>query len=243
MEKKKVSTREKLLAKMATRLSSTSSLDDRKNLIEKRFLKHARNTIPARGKKSQAGLIELFTAMLTAVQGTVAQVESSEQVPGAIADYLRQNNLEFKVCLDEEVERLGLPWTVNPEIEIESWQPKRSISVGITACFGAVAETGSLVVCSSRNHSITMNFLSETNIVILNATDLVGVYEDIWDRLRSASGLVMPRDLTLISGPSCTGDIEMILEFGAHGPKRLHVILVGVDGDAGPGQEPAGGIR
>jgi len=222
-----MSTREHVLAKISTRLDQTSSSVDRRSNADDRFLIHSRNTIPARGKQTHGELIELFTTMLTTVQGTVARVASMQEVPGAIHDYLDQNNLGVEVCLDEEVKQLEIPWGADSNLEFTTWMPKRSISVGITACYGAVAETGSLVACSSSSHAITMNFLSETNVVILEARNLVGVYEEIWDRLRTASGMLLPRDLTLISGPSCTGDIEMVLEFGAHGPKRLHVIIVG----------------
>jgi len=219
--------REHVLAGVTARLEEHSSLATRQSKVDGRLSMHGRNTVPARGKKSHAELIELFTAMLTAVQGSVTRVESLRQVPPAVSDYLELNTLGKEVCLDEEAEQLGIPWETNANLEFVAWVPKRSISVGITSCYGAVAETGSLVACSSGNHAITMNFLAETNIVILDSRNLVGVYEEIWDELRSESGMQLPRDLTLISGPSCTGDIEMVLEFGAHGPKRLHVIIVG----------------
>lgn len=227
MEETNMSSREHLLKAISVRLAATSSPEDRRSNIDSWLSMHSRNTIPARGKKSHAELVELFTTMLTMVQGSVIQVDSLQKVPAAISDYLEQNNLGEKVCLDEEAEQLGIPWRTDSNLEFVTWQAKRSISVGITACYGAVAETGSLVVCSSNTHAITMNFLSETNIVILDVRNLVGVYEEIWDRLRTASGMLLPRDLTLISSPSCTGDIEMVLEYGVHGPKRLHVIIVG----------------
>jgi L-lactate dehydrogenase complex protein LldG len=227
MEETEMSAREQVLAKIGTRLEAHSSPADRLQKVDGRLSMHPRNTVPGRGKKSHAELIELFCTMLTAVQGSVSQVESLQQVPETILSYLEQNKLGQAVCLDEEAELLEIPWNTSSNLEFTHWVAKRSISVGITSCYGAVAETGSLVACSSSNHAITMNFLAETNIVILDARNLVGVYEEIWDRLRTTSGMRLPRDLTLISGPSCTGDIEMVLEFGAHGPKRLHVIIVG----------------
>lgn len=232
-----MSSREHLLERISARLAATSSPEDRRSNADSRLSLHSRSTIPARGKKSHTELIELFTSMLTAAQGSVLHVESLQQVPDAISDYLEQNNLGEIVCLDEEAEQLEIPWGADSNLEFVTWQEKRSISVGITGCYGAVAETGSLVACSSNSHAITMNFLSETNIVILDVRNLVGVYEEIWDRLRAASGMLLPRDLTLISGPSCTGDIEMVLEIGVHGPKRLHVIIVG---SAVPEYEPVG---
>jgi L-lactate dehydrogenase complex protein LldG len=227
MEATKMSTREQVLASISARLAAHSNPVDRCNKVDRRLSMHSRNTVPARGRKNHAELIQLFSTMLTAVQGSVSRVQSLQQIPAAVSDYLGENNLGREVCLDEEVELLAIPWETGANLEFTEWAAKRSIAVGLTSCYGAVAETGSLVVCSSSHHAITMNFLAETNIVILDARNLVGVYEEIWDRLRTKSGMRLPRDLTLISGPSCTGDIEMVLEYGAHGPKRLHVIIVG----------------
>ena len=55
----------------------------------------------------------------------------------------------------------------------------------------------------------------------------LGPYEDAWDRLRAAEGEGrLPRTVNFITGPSRTGDIEQTIQMGAHGPRRLHVILV-----------------
>ena len=59
------------------------------------------------------------------------------------------------------------------------------------------------------------------------ANDIVGDYESAWDRLRTAFGKgLMPRLVNMITGPSRSGDIEQKLLLGAHGPRRLHVVIV-----------------
>jgi len=68
------------------------------------------------------------------------------------------------------------------------------------------------------------NFLPDTHVVVLRASEVVAAYEDGWDRLRAAGA--MPRAVNFITGPSRTGDIEQRIELGAHGPRRLHIILV-----------------
>jgi L-lactate dehydrogenase complex protein LldG len=63
---------------------------------------------------------------------------------------------------------------------------------------------------------------------VIDAKDVVGDFESVWQRLREKFGeAVMPRTVNLITGPSRSADIEQTLILGAHGPRRLHVIVVG----------------
>ncbi len=65
---------------------------------------------------------------------------------------------------------------------------------------------------------------------MVRAGQVVGAYEDGWDRLRAAGR--MPRAVNFVTGPSRSGDIEQTLHLGAHGPRQLHIVLV-EDGPAG----------
>jgi L-lactate dehydrogenase complex protein LldG len=89
-----------------------------------------------------------------------------------------------------------------------------------------VAETGTLILTSGPDNPTTLNFLPENHIVILFADDIAGNYEDVWDRLRRMNGSNLPRTVNMITGPSRTGDIEQTIELGAHGPRRLHIMIV-----------------
>ncbi len=85
----------------------------------------------------------------------------------------------------------------------------------------------------------TLNILAETEIVVLRASAVVGAYEEAWDRLRQertdpVTGGFMPRNVMLVTGPSRSADIEQTLELGAHGPRRLHIILIDDDPAAPP---------
>ena len=92
--------------------------------------------------------------------------------------------------------------------------------------FAAIAETGTLMLPSAPERPTTLNLLAEAAIVVLAADRVVGAYEEAWDLLRAELG-AMPRNVMLVTGPSRSADIEQTLELGAHGPRRLHVVLVG----------------
>ena len=99
-------------------------------------------------------------------------------------------------------------------------------SVAVTPCFAAVAETGTVVLLSSPESPTSLNFLPEDHIVVADAGRLVPYMEDVWPLLRKAPDGI-PRTVNLISGPSKTADVEQTIQYGAHGPRRFHVILVG----------------
>ena len=98
--------------------------------------------------------------------------------------------------------------------------------VGVVPAFAGVAETGTLVTLSAAETPSTLNFLPDTAIAILRRSDIVGTYEDAFDRARARHGKDLPRTVNLITGPSRTGDIEQQIQIGVHGPRRLHLVLV-----------------
>ena len=85
------------------------------------------------------------------------------------------------------------------------------------------------MLTSGADTPSTLNFLPDTHVVVLKAEDVVGPYEDALDRVR-ARGNGMPRTINFVTGPSRTGDIEQQIQLGAHGPRRLHILLVEGDG-------------
>lgn len=88
-----------------------------------------------------------------------------------------------------------------------------------------IAETGSLVLNAGPGVSSADFFLAEQLIVVVEASALVSCQEAYWQRLRRA-GLPLPRTVTLVTGPSRTGDIEQKLVIGAHGPVDMLVLVV-----------------
>jgi L-lactate dehydrogenase complex protein LldG len=98
----------------------------------------------------------------------------------------------------------------------------------VSHAFAAVAETGTLVLTSGPDNPTTLNFLPDVHIVVVSASDVAADFETMMARLRARFGAgAMPRVVNLITGPSRSADIEQTLILGAHGPRKLHVIVVG----------------
>lgn len=196
--------------------------------VAARMKGHPRGVIPARGKLDRKGLLELFADQAAAVDATVARVSALDEVPAAVADYLRGENLPTALRMAPDPKLDACSWDRAPMLDINYGKAEAEDQVTVTGAFAGIAETGTLMLASGPESPTTLNFLPDTHIVVLRADDMVGAYEDGWDRLR-ATGRI-PRTVNFITGPSRSGDIEQTLHLGAHGPRRLHIVLVEDDG-------------
>ena len=193
-----------------------------------RIAAHPRGIRPARSDRDSAGQVDLFQEQAETVNATVRRLGSLEEVPQAAADYLKDHNLPGSLRLAPEPQLTALPWTDSaPLLTVASGKAEPEDVTSLTAAFAGIAETGTLMLHSGPEGPTTLNFLPENHIVVLKASQVVGTYEDAWDRLRAArDGAAVPRTVNLITGPSRTGDIEQTIQLGAHGPRRLHILLV-----------------
>ena len=173
--------------------------------------------------KIDGDLVERFRAKSELLSSTVDEVASADEAPQAVARYLAARRLAAgAVCWPGLA---GLPWG-QAGIEVAARPATGSDLVGITGCFCALAETGTLMLCSSPDTPAATSLLPETHIAIVPAQRILAGMEDAWDLARAEMG-EMPRAVNFISGPSRTGDIEQTIVLGAHGPYRVHIVIVG----------------
>jgi L-lactate dehydrogenase complex protein LldG len=209
--------------------------EERETALQERVSAHRRNLVPARAAAlDDPSRVDLFVAMAEEVQATVARVASPAAVPEEVARYLAAENLPAELILAPDPSLDQMPWSERPLLRIRRGRAEASDAVSLTPCNAAIAETGTLMLSSGAATPTTLNFLPDTHIVVVHGNQVVATYEDGWDRLRS--GGMMPRAINFITGPSRTGDIEQRIELGAHGPRRLHIILVDDRQKAGDGQ-------
>ena len=166
-----------------------------------------------------SNIIALFRQKVIKVGGSIELIPNAKEIPRAVLAFLEQHDLPKALVVDSHLKTL--PWSNQLEIAYRAAQAKDVVSV--SRAFAGIAETGSLVLLSSRASPTTLNFLPENHLIVLAQPNLVSFIEDVWIRLRAQA---MPRTVNLITGPSRTADIEQTLQVGAHGPRRLHVILV-----------------
>ena len=193
--------------------------DSRRQEIERRLAAREAHVRPP----VEGDLVARFAEKVKLVASTFASVPGIEGVSRAVADYLDERGLgkEIVVTTDSFLEQVR--WSNEFAVARRAADPGDCVSV--TGAFAGVAETGTLVFVSDRETPTTLNFLPETHVAVLARDRLVAHPEDVWAVLR-AERPASPRTVNFITGPSRTGDIELQLELGAHGPRRLHVLLV-----------------
>ena len=199
----------------------------RRATVEARLTQHPRNLIPLRGQGDDDHRIGVFTAIMEAVGGSVEIVSDVNDVPQAVADYLRGQNLPAQIRHGSDAVLAKLPWHRGGALEVMEGRAVDSDRASITRAFGGVAESGTVIQISGPENPTTLSFLPEAHIVVLEIANLYASYEEAWTMLRTLVGEgQMPRSVNMISGPSRTADIEQTIVRPAHGPKHMHVILV-----------------
>ncbi|MCH7832641.1 MAG: lactate utilization protein [Proteobacteria bacterium] len=226
--------REEILGAVRSALAGTKRRDaiprGDSERARRRLDHHRANLIPARGRLGAKARLDLFIREAEKVDATLARVSSAAGVPREVARYLAKNNLPMTLKVAPGDPDLFIPWTKQTLLSVEEGPADGADPTSVSRAFAGVAETGTLVLLSGPESPTTLNFLPPTHIIIVSAAEIVGDYEEVWARLRKektgTDGRFMPRAVNWITGPSRTADIEQTLLLGAHGPQRLHIVIV-----------------
>jgi L-lactate dehydrogenase complex protein LldG len=216
-----------LFASIRRSLGVTGQEPARRAAVAERIAQHPRGVIPARGQLPPAERTKLFAQMVDAASGTAEILAGPADVPAAVSALLRRHNLPMQIRRGEDPRLAALPWGEQRTLEVTTGASDGHQLAAVSHAFGGVAETGTLIMASGPDNPTTLNFLPDTHIVVVDAKDIAGDYESVWQRLREQFGDALPRAVNMITGPSRSADIGQILILGAHGPRRLHVLIVG----------------
>lgn len=213
--------RERILAKirrLQARGGDAPSAAEREQL-DTYLKRHPRGPLPEVG----GDLVARFRLKAEASASTTDRVAAERDVPAAIARYLDAHKLPKSGCVWPSLSHLD--WA-GAGFSLEPRAAKGEDAIGVTGVYCALAETGTLMMCSGRETPASVSLLPETHIAVVPAARIVPHMEDGWDRLRAELGS-LPRAVNFISGPSRTADIEQTIVLGAHGPYRVHIIVFG----------------
>jgi len=221
-----VSARDAVLARVRDALPRTPEEQTAAEAaVKERLEAHASNLIPARGQLEREERVQLFAQLATAVMSDVRRLATLQEVPAATSTYLREHNLPQKLVLAPEPLLDQANWESQPLLRVRRGTAVDSDAVGVTLAIAGVAETGTLVLASSPERPALLVSMPETSIVVVAAEWIEGAYEQAWESVRAMPGGV-PRSVNFVTGPSRTADIAQQLELGAHGPKRLLILIV-----------------
>ena len=98
------------------------------------------------------------------------------------------------------------------------------IDAAITRTKGAIVDDGAIILWPDKREPRTMSLIPPVHIAILKADTIYSNLSEVIEKENWCAR--MPTNAVLISGPSKTADIELILAFGVHGPKELILIIL-----------------
>ena len=222
-----MSTRNVVLNSIRRSIAVSGTEAPRRTVTDERLARHPRGLVPQRGAEPAKKRAKQFSEMLAEAHGTVQELGSLEEVPAAVTAYLRSKNLPMSVRRGGDPRLAEIPWQNERTLDVTVGRSDGNQLASVSHAFGAVAETGTLVLISGPDNPTTLNFLPEHHLVVLSAKDIAGNYEAVWETLRKKFGAQLPRTVNWITGPSRSADIEQVHLHGAHGPKGLHVLIVG----------------
>jgi L-lactate dehydrogenase complex protein LldF len=171
--------------------------------------------------EGKANLVSMFTTELEAVGGKVIVCPPSE-LAGRILSLLMDKSIQKVMAWDGSQLPPGLLEVLQAGGIHVRHEPDPSARAGITGAIAGVAETGTLVIPSGAGRPLTASLLPEIHIAVLRMGD---IHENLAQvlklrQVREASAVA------LVTGPSRTGDIEMALTIGVHGPGEIYIFCV-----------------
>ena len=252
-----IRTRALVLSRVRAGLGVAGKDKAREEAVADRLRTHPRGTIPARARGDREALLDLMTTMLIAQGAEVTRAARAEDAVRTIASDLSEHGLAPRLRMGADPGLAALPWEIVPGLERAFGAADGADRAALSRAVVAAAETGTLVLVSGIDNPTTLAFLPEVHFILIRTDDVVGCYEEAFDRLRALCGerhgeapgrpsrlaplapqddgrasnhagsCDWPRTVNFISGPSRTADIEQTIVRGAHGPKRLHVLILG----------------
>ena len=151
-----MSGRETILGKVRAGLGTGRADGSRRAALEQRLAENRRHlTLRRVAGKGPGELARLFRGFLEGQAASVLEVPSAQDVPAAVARYLRQNNLPARLRVGGDARLARLPWHSEPHLEVLLGRAHASDEVGLGHALAGVAESGTLVMASGADNPVT----------------------------------------------------------------------------------------
>jgi L-lactate dehydrogenase complex protein LldG len=213
--------RETILNRIRQTTRREASVANSQQAVAEHIARHQRGPLPAIGESA----VEHFVNAAQQAAAEVIRLDHDNRIGQAISSYLEAHGIAKQVVAapSELLDHISWP----AEVTVVHRAAQAQDLVAVSAAFAGIAETGTLALLSGPATPTTLNFLPDNYFCVLRRQDLVLHMEDVWDRIRHTKA-GMPRTLNFITGPSRTADVEQTIQLGAHGPRRMVIILLEV---------------
>jgi L-lactate dehydrogenase complex protein LldG len=220
------SARDNILARVRKALGKSAPDEGGVVAAEASMQAHAQGPRP----RLAGDLVEQFMRRSLDMGSTVERIGDRTELPERTARYVAA--LELQPALAAQKSTSGVCWPefaaldwAGAGLSIEARPTTGGDRLAITGCFCAIAETGTMVVLSGADTPTAHALLPDTHVAVVRADRIVGGMEDAFALIRRECA-ALPRAVNMISGPSRTGDIEQTIVLGAHGPYRVHILIL-----------------
>jgi len=167
------------------------------------------------------GIEVIFAQELIAAGGQFIYSENEGSFLEFLRDLIGQHEWPAIWCLSGRLSNLlqagNIPFTTEPE---------HDPVVGLTTCEKLIARTGSIMVSSADTTSRKSYAFPDIHLVVAYSSQVVLSLKDAFNSLKIKYTNELPSQITVITGPSRTADIEKTLVMGAHGPRELYVFMI-----------------
>jgi L-lactate dehydrogenase complex protein LldG len=222
--------REEILRSIRSHLASSVRHDEREEIPDEDLQGMSVIVPPENGESVSIG--ESFKEKLEAVNGHCIIARSELEIVRAltkiITDLQATNLRARRIALSNSPVLERLVNLIAVEVSEVCIAPTAadlfSFDVGITTAQGAIAETGTLVLDSSRERHRLTSLVPPVHIAIIDAAQIHQTLGEALSAVQSESEEISPI-VTFVTGPSRTADIELTLAIGVHGPQELYVIV------------------
>jgi len=220
-----MSARSEIFARLKATLNPLHTAAERSAQAKQRIRDCAPNLIPLRGCAEGPARTALFETEALAAQADVRRLKGLQDVPEVVRAILAHAGIAaLKAAPHSALQAMDWAGT-----DVTFGRGEGSDLAGLSFAYAGVAETGTLVMASGPHSPTTLNFLPDVHMVVIREDDIAANYEQVWTRFREhvqPGDPKMPRSVNWITGPSRTADIEQTLLLGAHGPRKLIILLI-----------------